>query len=311
MARKSRIHFIGAHYHVLLRGNGGNDIFFEPADRETFLALLKENIQRFNFRIHAFCLMTNHVHLALEVGEVPLSKIIQNISFRYTRLINKKKQRIGHLFQGRFKAILIDADSYLLQLIQYIHLNPVRANLVKNPENYLWSSHQAYLNLSSIEWLTTRFILNIFSQDDAIARKKYKLFITKNYASRMFNFEKSNQKSFPAICDDIFMKKIASLQNTQTIKPYLKDIIKLVCKFYLINEEKLHVKTRDRKNAKIRAIIALVAVEFKVSTASEVALYFGRDHSTMSRIMRRIQNNVANIELMKIKELIQATHTQT
>jgi putative transposase len=107
MARKPRVHFAGAFYHVMLRGNHGDDIFFDYADREILFSLFKESVGRFNCRIHAFCLMTNHIHLALQVGEIPLSKIIQNISFRYTRAINKKRNKIEHLFQGRYKAILM------------------------------------------------------------------------------------------------------------------------------------------------------------------------------------------------------------
>ncbi|MDH5561852.1 MAG: transposase, partial [Deltaproteobacteria bacterium] len=127
MARKPRIHYPGAVYHVILRGNGGQDIFFSKADRSRFYLLLQDGAERFSHRIHAFCLMTNHVHLAIQVGEVPLSRIMQNISFRYTGYLNRRKQRTGHVFQGRYKALLIDADSYLVELVRYIHCNPVRA----------------------------------------------------------------------------------------------------------------------------------------------------------------------------------------
>ncbi len=136
MARKPRLHIPGGLSHVMLRGNGGQDIFFSDNDRFYFQSLVEEGVKRFEHRIHAYCWMRNHVHLAIQVGEIPLSKIIQNLSFRYTRYINKKKSQIGHLFQGRYKAILIDADSYLLELVRYIHLNPVRAKLVTNPADY-------------------------------------------------------------------------------------------------------------------------------------------------------------------------------
>jgi len=128
----------------MLRGNGGQNVFYSPADRIQLYLLLQEGIERFVHRIHAFCLMINHIHLVIQVGEVPLSKIIQNISFRYTRYINGRMKRIGHLFQGRYKAILIDADSYLLELVRYIHNNPLRVGLAQAPEQYQWSSHQAY-----------------------------------------------------------------------------------------------------------------------------------------------------------------------
>jgi len=143
MTRKSRIHYPGAVYHVILRGNGGEDIFFARQDRTRFYLLLQEGVERYGHRIHAFCCMTNHVHLAIQVAEISLAKIIQNVSFRYTRHINKRKKRIGHLFQGRYKALLIDAETYLLELVRYIHLNPVRAGIVHKPDEYPWSGHRA------------------------------------------------------------------------------------------------------------------------------------------------------------------------
>lgn len=145
MARKPRLHVSGGLYHVMLRGNGGQAIFFTDADRYHLYLLLQEGIERYGHRVHGFCCMSNHIHLAVQVADIPLAKIMQNLSFRYTRWINQRKKRVGHLFQGRYKAILVDADSYLLQLVCYIHLNPVRANMVKRPEHYRWSGHRAYI----------------------------------------------------------------------------------------------------------------------------------------------------------------------
>jgi putative transposase len=145
MARKPRIHLSGGFYHIILRGNGGQDIFLSDADRYRFLLLLQEGTCRFGYRVHAFCLMTNHLHLVLQAGNIPLSRGLQNLSFRYTRWVNGREKRTGHLFQGRYKAVLIDGDSYLLELVRYIHLNPLRAGMVQNPEEYPWTSHPAYL----------------------------------------------------------------------------------------------------------------------------------------------------------------------
>jgi len=106
MARKPRVHVPGGYYHVMMRGNMGSDLFFSEADYSRFFLLLQEGIERYGHRVHAFCLMTNHVHLLIQVGEIPLSRIIQNLGFRYTRYINSKRKEVGHLFQGRYKAIL-------------------------------------------------------------------------------------------------------------------------------------------------------------------------------------------------------------
>lgn len=313
MARKPRVHLPGAFYHVMLRGNRGDTIFFDNKDREVFILLLSECIKRFNFRVHAFCLKTNHVHLAIQVGEIPLAKIIQNISFRYTRIMNKKLNRIGHLFQGRYKAIMLDADSYLLQLIRYIHYNPVRANMVSRIDEYVWSSHFAYLGLAQVHWLTTQHVLSYFSSDYVNAVSNYKEFcLPDDENDAEINFDKGNQESFPIICDDSFMKKLAHLLSKQS-RQYnitLEKIVDFSCKFYSIDEKELHSTSRQRLNAKIRAVIAWLAIEFKICSITQVACYFKRDHSTVTRILNRIISSSENQELERMKKLFENALTQ-
>lgn len=153
----------------MLRGNGGQPIFFDDEDRCRFCLLLQEGTERFGYRVHGFCLMGNHVHLALQVAERPLAQPMQNLSFRYTRWINRRQRRIGHLFQGRYRALLVEQDSYLLELVRYIHLNPVRANLVTDPAEYRWSGHRAYLDEDRLPWLTTEWVLSQFGQNPRAA----------------------------------------------------------------------------------------------------------------------------------------------
>jgi len=107
MARKPRVHISGGFYHVMLRGNGGADVFFNEEDRYRFYLLIQEGVERYGHRVHAFCLMSNHVHLVIQVGEISLSRIMQNLSFRYTRWVNGRQKRIGHLFQGRYWSMRI------------------------------------------------------------------------------------------------------------------------------------------------------------------------------------------------------------
>jgi len=178
MARKPRLHEDGGVYHVMLRGNGGQDIFFDDEDRQHFYYLMEQGVARFGHRIHGFCLMGNHVHLAVQVDNEPLAKIMQNLSFRYTRWVNRKKKRIGHLFQGRYKAIMVDRDAYLLELVRYIHLNPVRAKLVCQPQDYAWSGHRAYLGQEALAWLTTDWVYGHFGTRLATCRKRYEAFVS-------------------------------------------------------------------------------------------------------------------------------------
>lgn len=170
MARRPRLHVPGGAYHVMLRGNGGQDVFFTDQDRLYFYDLVAEGVARFGHRIHGFCLMSNHVHLVVQVAETPLAKIVQNLSFRYTRWINRQQRKAGHLFQGRYKAILVDVDAYLLGLVRYLHLNPVRAGMVEQPEAYRWSGHRSYLGMEALPWLSTEWVLGQFAKRLATSR---------------------------------------------------------------------------------------------------------------------------------------------
>ena len=194
MARKPRILIEGGFYHVMLRGNGGDAIFFSDDDRVEFERLVAEGVTRFGHRIHAYCWMTNHVHLAIQTESTPLSKIIQNLAFRYTRWVHRRQNQIGHLFQGRYKAIMVEADSYFLELVRYIHLNPVRAGLVRNPEDHFWSGHDAYLGRRHVAWLTTEWVLSQWGTRINAARARYRQFVREGVAEgRREDFHRGNQ----------------------------------------------------------------------------------------------------------------------
>lgn len=167
----------------MLRGNNGGEIFFSNTDRRQFYFLLSDALALFDCKIHAFCLMSNHVHLLMEVNEEPLSHFMQNVNARYTQWINRRLGRVGHLFQGRYKAFLVGVDSYFLEVVRYIHLNPVRAGLVSSPERYVWSSHNAYLGNEKNEWLTTHQALSCFSSVSATARLEYADFVCEGIES--------------------------------------------------------------------------------------------------------------------------------
>ena len=139
MARKPRVHFPGALYHVIARDNKGQRVFRREADFELYLKLLKDYKQELGFLLYAYALMPTHVHLLLESGDMPLSGLMQRLQFRYTRNYNIRYKTWGHLFQGRYKAILCEKDSDLVELSVYLHLNPVRAGIVQNPKEYLWT----------------------------------------------------------------------------------------------------------------------------------------------------------------------------
>ena len=176
MARQLRIEYPGAFYHVTSRGNEQKEIFRSKKDREQFLHYLETAKERYVAVIHSYCLMNNHYHLLLETPTGNLSQVMRHINGAYTTYFNVKRKRFGHLFQGRYKAILVDADEYAKELSRYIHLNPVRAGIVIRPEEYEWSSYRNYIGNRTSTWLITDFILGYFDKHISYSRKKYKQF---------------------------------------------------------------------------------------------------------------------------------------
>jgi REP element-mobilizing transposase RayT len=178
MARPLRIEYPGAHYHVTSRGDRQEAIFDDDQDRAAFLSVLAEVISRFRWRCHAYCLMENHYHLMIETPEGNLTKGMRQLNGVFTQRSNRRHKRSGHLFQGRYKAILVDRDSYFLELARYIVLNPVRAAMVKHPRQWAWSSYRATIGAAVAPvWLTTDDLLAEFGKRRAEARRKYQEFI--------------------------------------------------------------------------------------------------------------------------------------
>lgn len=177
VARPLRIEYEGAVYHVTGRGNEQRKIFFTRRDYEKFKEYLAEALEKYRFFLHGYVLMTNHYHMIIETPEKNLSKIMHHINSSYTTYINIKRKRSGHLLQGRFKSIIVDKDSYLLELSRYLHLNPVRARMAQLPEDYPYSSYRSYATSHVDTLVTTSTILNMISQVPHTAKEKYKTFV--------------------------------------------------------------------------------------------------------------------------------------
>jgi putative transposase len=178
MARPLRIEYSGAVYHVTARGNARESIYKDDEDRKAFLGILGKVIERHNWLCHAYCLMDNHYHLLIETLDANLSVGMRQLNGTYTQTFNRHHGRVGHVLQGRFKAILVDKDSYLLELARYIVLNPVRAKMVKQPSNYAWSSYRATAGLSGApEFLTRDWLLGQFGRQRRHAEQRYRQFV--------------------------------------------------------------------------------------------------------------------------------------
>lgn len=174
LARKPRLWFPGAIYHITNRGNRRSAIFYDDVDRKTYFELLEEARTYFPFHLHSYCLMTNHIHLQLEIIEHHPKEIMKRLNSQYAMYFNKRHQLVGHVFQGRYGSELLINTDYLLKVSRYIHMNPVEANMVKSPEEYLWSSYTSYITSSVNPHITTTKVLSHFPEPK---KDNYRMFV--------------------------------------------------------------------------------------------------------------------------------------
>ena len=241
MARSLRITYPGAYYHVTSRGNEQKEVFKSHKDRVKFLDYLDSATERYGAIIHAYCLMSNHYHLLLETPNGNLSQIMRHINGAYTTYFNIESKRAGHLFQGRFKAILIEADAYAAELSRYIHLNPVRAGVVEEPGEYPWSSFNSYVGQNKApNWLKIDFILGYFGKNGAEAGKSYRTFVEeligKEYSSPLQGTIGAVLLGTPRFVENVKEMYVGERELSRdlpalrqlSIRPSLEEIVKVV-----------------------------------------------------------------------------------
>lgn len=258
MARKPRIHFAGALYHVMVRGNRGQVIFPTRNDFSLYLKFLKEYKAKLNFHLYAFVLMPTHGHLLIETEDVPLSHLMHRLQGRYTQNYNLKHKTWGHLFQGRYKAILCERDSYLLELSAYIHLNPVRAGMVKDPREYPWSSYIDYMGQKKSELVDAGFVLSQFSKRKRMAQQEYRSFV-------MARINQGWRKDLHVVKDQRFLGPEEFIEEIQrgreekvsrVYKIPLEDMIEAIEAQFRIRKSLLYSSSRNRQGALGRSLVA-------------------------------------------------------
>ncbi len=276
MSRPLRIEFPGALYHVTSRGNVRATIFLDDLDRSEFLSILADIVERSNWICHAYCLMGNHYHLLVETPEGNLSAGMRQLNGIYTQKLNRRHGRVGHVFQGRFKSILVEKDSYLLELCRYIVLNPVRAGIVEHPQDYAWSSFKFSAGHSNAPaFLFTDWVLAQFGKNRQEAQKSYRDFVLAGWEGE------SPWKRLVDHCilgEDSFLKRLL---------PYLKRKIALteiprVQRFAVRPPlDRLLPRVRSRSE-RDRAIAAAHA--HHGYSQQEIAAHVGLHSSTVTRI---------------------------
>jgi putative transposase len=305
MARKSRIHYPGAVYHVIVRGNAGDPIFFDDRDRYRLYQFLQYAVEKFGCRIHGYCLMDNHIHLVMQTEEVPLSRIMQNISLRYTKWINYSQNRTGHVFQGRYKALLIDADAYLLELVRYVHLNPVRAGAVASADSWSWSGQRAYVGVDKVSWLTTEWVLAMFSSQLKKARQLYASFIKEGMSEERRGEFHSGTCEGRLLGDDCFIDAALTkaCQQRHSTRTTVADVLTVVCQAYGCSVEELRALGKAHPFTEARAVASLVIQGLPHLSLTELGKALDRDIAPLGRVGRRLESKAAKV--LRLREVLE------
>jgi len=280
MTRPLRIEYAGAVYHITSRGNEKKAVFKDDQDRINFLNTLQHVNKRYNWLCHAYCMMDNHYHLLIETPDGNLSLGMRQLNGVYTQLFNKRHQRTGHLFQGRYKAILIQKDSHLLEVCRYVVLNPVRARMVERPEAWKWSSYLATAGRDSPALcLTTDWILGQFSRKRAKAEQEYRQFVEWGIGKETIWREVKGQSILGE--DDFVEGLISHIRKHQDIPEIPKShryvnrpsLDKIFPKNVILDKKK-----RDKK--------IIDAVQKYGYTQQQIAAHLNMHYSTISNLVR-------------------------
>ena len=292
MARKPRIHFSGAVYHVILKGLENQLIFKNVSDRRTWEVLVGEGAERFDHKILAYCWAKDHVQMAVKVSDAPLSKVMQNLSFRYTRHFNKQHKKTGPLFHGRYKAILIDQDEYLNDLVKFIHNNPVRSKAAKSAGSAKWTSHEAYLGGKEQPWLSTEAVLTSFGKTTKSSRAAFGKFVDEGKDEPERTDLLRGSEGGRVLGDKRFVKKALKPVKATPIPMTLNQLVKRVCREVGVKEVALKSPSRARRESQIRQSITYLAMELNIATLTALADRFNRDLTTMSRNQRYFRDKL-------------------
>ncbi len=279
MARPLRLEYEGALYHVTSRGNAGEQIFSDDRDRRRFLEILGDVVVRYAWICHAYCLMNNHYHLLIETPQAHLSRGMQLLNGVYTQWFNRRHKRVGHLFQGRFKGILVEKDNYLLELARYIVLNPVRAEMVRSVHDWPWSSYTATAGEQQPPaFLTVEQILIQFDQDRQRATYAYRQFVREGLAVDVWD----ELQAGLFFGSDRFVERLRPLLNDKSLDPEYRKCERFAARPSL---KELFVDVTDRAT---RDEQIYQAVRVHHYTLKEVGGFVRLRYSTISVIARRV-----------------------
>jgi putative transposase len=289
MARRPRIFAPGLLYHVIVRGNQRQKTYRGDSDYEAYLERLNHYRRRYEVKLYAYCLMPNHAHLLVETGRQPLAKFMQGVQQSYTQYFNRSHRKVGHLFQGRYKAIVCDKDSYLLELVRYIHNNPIRSRLVARSEQYRHSSQRAYLGLEKSRIVHTGLVLELFG-----GRKAYEKFIFegRDEGHKAEYYEVEDQR---ILGEGSFAERIRKeMKEDLPARPKtpLAEAFAKIAQGFDVEPAELWGSDRRWETSKKRALVATILIRELGYRLTDVAKYLKRDPGNVSTLMFRLANKI-------------------
>lgn len=282
MARPLRIEYEGAVHHILSRGNKAEFIFKEDADKEYFLHVLQRAVEKYALELYAYCIMGNHYHLLMEVPSGELSKAMHMIQSSYGSYQQRVRGWIGHVFAGRYKALCVEKETYLLELSRYLHLNPVRAGMVKKPHEYRWSSYRYYAGKEKEpEWLNVRWLLKEYGRTRTAAAENYREFVEAGINSppafpsghiagqAVLGSAAFTQKVMKGVERERVREHVASKRDYRN-RIRLDDILQAVCRLYKV--ERIE---KGRRGGQSRDMFIYLAKQETTALNSEIGLRAG------------------------------------
>lgn len=300
MARKKRCILSGFCYHVMLRGNGGQDIYRDREDYVRFCLLLQYAIEKHKLHVLGFCLMGNHFHLIIQTQSDDLASGMHALAFRYAQYFNKKYNRRGYLYQGRYKAVLVQTGTYLRRLVRYLHLNPVRANIVCRPEGYMWSSYRAYIGSDAYTWLNTSIVFDAFGDSPRAPERMIEYTLMNDEESRVELIEIRKSLQSGAYGDHEFLEKWHPKLNWDKIQAQtdlekanisLEDVIQVVCSQLDVTLDAIRSDKRPKTLLHARMILACLTQELGLGSLPTLGRLISRDPTSLAKLARKAQEN--------------------
>lgn len=303
--RKPRLFYTGGLYHIIARGNHGHPTFLDKADHRRYLQLLGGQLEPRKVKAYSYCLMPNHIHLLLEQGgDYPLSKFMQRLQTAYTLYFNRRHQKHGHLFRGRYQAILVDRDQYLRELVRYIQLNPVRCKLVEDPEDYPWTGYRQYTGTvkDPLVRLDVEAVLSGFGPNPRECRAAYKQYVQQSlregHRKDLYSLRKGH-----ILGGHEFEKKVHEAAAMPPAEPTLSIQRSVPEIWRAILHREGHADPQGRLRSDLLAEAAFLATEGANATQREVGEHFGLKQSGVSRALRRLENKWSKEPHLKAKTL--------